>query len=137
MKPGARARQAVKTKNVPLGVTLGEIRLYKAAGFYQGAVAANIVAYSASAGGGISAGELAATAPLQGAARSRAMRGSFVTWMPGALTGAGAFNARDAGQSFAQPSRHARSAAGAAQTAVGQTLASFGVTARCRAISLD
>ena len=112
-----------ETKNVPLGVTLGEIRLNKAAGFYNGAVAANIVAYSASAGGGISAGELAATAPLQGVARSRAM-GGFVTWMPGARTGAGAFNAA----MLDNLSRATRNPAGAAQTAVGQTLASFGVT---------
>ncbi len=127
MDEAGRPRAAgSETKNVPLGVTLGEIRLYKAAGFYTGAVAANIVAYSASAGGGISAGELAATAPLQGAARSRAM-GSFVTWMPGARTGAGAFNAAML-DNLSRSLRATRDPAGAAQTAVGQTLASFGVT---------
>jgi gamma-glutamyltranspeptidase/glutathione hydrolase len=114
-----------ETKNVPLGVTLGQIRQYKAAGFYTGAVAANIVAYSASAGGGISAGELAATAPLQSAARSRAM-GGFVTWMPGARTGAGAFNAAML-DNLSRALRATRNPGGAAQTAVGQTLASFGV----------
>ena len=63
---------------MPLGVTLVKIRLYKADGFYTGAVAANIVAYSAAQGGGISAGELAATVPLQSAAGTHAM-GGFIT----------------------------------------------------------
>jgi gamma-glutamyltranspeptidase/glutathione hydrolase len=112
-----------ETKNVPLGVTLGEIRLFRADGFYKGGVAANIAAYSAGAGGGISAAELAATAPVQSAARSRAM-GSFVTWMPGARTGAGAFNAA----MLDNLSRSLRAnPAGATATAVGQTLGSFGV----------
>lgn len=111
------------TKNVPLGVTLGQIRLYKADGFYKGTVAANIVAYSASAGGGISAVELAAAAPVQGAARARAM-GGFTAYIPGAGTGAGAFNAA----MLDNLSRAVRSnPAAAAATAVGQTLGSFGV----------
>lgn len=111
------------TRNVPLGVTLGDIRLYKADGFYKGTVAANIVAYSVSAGGGISAAELAATAPVQGAARARAM-GGFTVYVPGAGTGAGAFNAA----MLDNLSRAIRTnPAGAAATAVGQTLGSFGV----------
>jgi gamma-glutamyltranspeptidase/glutathione hydrolase len=114
-----------ETRNVALGVTLGAIRLFRADGFYKGGVAANIAAYSASAGGGITAGELAATAPLQSAARSRAV-GNFITWIPGAGTGAGAFNAAML-DNLSRASR--ANPAGAMATAVGQTLGSFGVTA--------
>ncbi|HEY2008664.1 MAG TPA: gamma-glutamyltransferase [Rhizomicrobium sp.] len=111
------------TRNVPLGVTLSQIRLYKADGFYKGTVAANIAAYSASAGGGISAAELAAAAAVQGAARARAM-GSFTAYVPGTGTGAGAFNAA----MLDNLSRTIRAnPANAAATAVGQTLGSFGV----------
>jgi gamma-glutamyltranspeptidase/glutathione hydrolase len=114
-----------ETKNLPLGVTLGQIRLYKADGLYKGPVAASIVAYSASAGGGISAGELAATAPIQSAARSRAS-GGFVTYLPGANTGAGAFNAAMM-DNLARDLRATRNPAAAMQQAVGNALASFGV----------
>jgi gamma-glutamyltranspeptidase/glutathione hydrolase len=113
----------IDTKNVPLGVTLGAVRLLRADGLYKGTVAANIVAYSSSAGGGISAGELAATVPLQGPARSRAL-GGFMAWMPGARTGAGAFNAA----MLENLSRDVRAnPGGAVASAVGQTLGSFGV----------
>ena len=79
-----------ETKNVALGETLSQIRRNGADGFYKGDVAARIVAYSAAQGGGISGGELAASA----AARRGAVRGagSFVIWLPGARTGAGAFS---------------------------------------------
>jgi gamma-glutamyltranspeptidase / glutathione hydrolase len=114
-----------ETKNVPLGVTLGQIRLGNADGFYKGQVAASILAYSAGAGGGINANELAATAPLPSAARSRATDG-FVTWMPGARTGAGAFNAAML-DNLSRSLRADRNPTSATATAVGQTLGSFGV----------
>ena len=113
------------TKNVPLGVTLGQIRLYKADGFYKGTVAANIVAYSASAGGGISGAELAAAAPVQGVARVRAM-GGFTAYVPGAGTGAGAFNTAML-DNLSRAIRANRNPAGATATALGQTLGGFGV----------
>jgi gamma-glutamyltranspeptidase / glutathione hydrolase len=81
-----------ETKNLALGESLSEIRRNGADGFYKSAVAARIVAYSTAQGGSITADELAATAALQGPARSRGM-GNFVTWLPGARTGAGAFSA--------------------------------------------
>lgn len=114
-----------EARNVALGVTMGQIRLDKADGFYKGAIAANIAAYSSSAGGGISTAELAATAPLQSAARSRAM-GGFVTYMPGARTGAGAFNVAML-DNLLRAINANRNPGGATATAVGQTLGSFGV----------
>jgi gamma-glutamyltranspeptidase/glutathione hydrolase len=113
--------------NVPLGVTLGHVRLDKADGFYRGPVAADIVAYSSAQGGGISAAELAATAPLQSAARARAV-GSFTAYMPGPRTGAGTFNAVML-DNLSRSVRANRNPASTIQTAVGQTLGSFGVAA--------
>ena len=113
-----------ETRNVPLGVTLGQIRLGKADGFYQGSVAANILAYSASAGGGISAGELAAAAVVQSPARPRST-GDLTTYLPGAHTGAGAFSAAMM-DSLARAARATRNPGGGTQLAVSQTLESFG-----------
>ena len=81
-----------ETKNLPLAESLGQIRLNGADGFYAGVVADRIIAYSDAQGGGISAAELQATAPLQGAARSRGV-GNLQLWLPGPRTGAGAFRA--------------------------------------------
>ena len=114
-----------EARNVPLGVTLGEIRLNRADGFYKGAVAANIAAYSSAQGGGISAGELAQTAASQDVARSRNM-GNFVIYLPGARTGAGAFSTAMLAN-MSRDVRATRNPAGATQTAVRDSLASFGV----------
>ncbi len=112
-----------ETKNVALGVTLGQIRLNGADGFYVGAVADRIVAYSDAQGGGISAAELAATAVLQGPARSRGV-GRFALWLPGSRTGSGAFSA----SIFDSLSRRGRRVPASAMTAaVQQSLASFGI----------
>src|SRR5258706_3658915 len=116
-KPRAAGAEA---KNVALSETLGQIRLNGADGFYQGQVAQRIVVYSDAQGGAISAAELAATQVLQGPARSQGT-GRFVTWLPGARTGAGAFSAA----LLNNLSRGGRSANTA--TAVQQALASFGV----------
>jgi len=112
-----------ETKNSPLGETLGQIRLNGADGFYTGAIADRIVAYSDAQGGGISAAELQATVPLQGAASSRAL-GNLTVWLPGSRTGAGAFSA-------SLLNNLSRGSRGRAPTnidaAVQQSLASFGV----------
>jgi gamma-glutamyltranspeptidase/glutathione hydrolase len=108
-----------EAKNVPLGESLSAIRLNGADGFYKGAVAAQLVAYSASQGGAITAEELAATIPQQSAARSHGA-GSLVAWLPGPRTGAGAFTS----SLFDNLSR---APAGATATAVRQSLAAFGV----------
>jgi gamma-glutamyltranspeptidase/glutathione hydrolase len=115
-----------ETRNVALGETLSEIRQNGADGFYKGAVAARITAYSAAQGGGISADELAATTAVEGPARSRGT-GRFVTWLPGARTGAGAFTASLL-DNLSRNLRATRDPAGATATAVSQSLAVFGVT---------
>jgi gamma-glutamyltranspeptidase/glutathione hydrolase len=122
---GAPLASGAETKNLALGLTLGQIRLYQADGFYKGDVAARMVAYSSAQGGGISLGELAATAASQGPARSRGT-GSFVTWLPGARTGAGAFTA-SLMDNLSRSTRATRDPAGAMTQAVRQSLAGFGV----------
>jgi gamma-glutamyltranspeptidase/glutathione hydrolase len=117
-----KARPAgTEARNVALGETLSQIRLNGADGFYKGAVAGRITAYSDSQGGGISADELSATVALQGPARSR-RTGNFVTWLPGARTGAGAFSA-----SLLDNLSRRGAPAGATAAAVQQSLAAFGV----------
>ena len=124
---GAPLAAGSETKNVPLGVTLSAIRQGGADAFYKGDVAARIVAYSSAQGGGITAGELAGTAVLQGAARSRGL-GALVAWLPSARTGAGAFSASIT-DNLSRNTRNARNAGAAAPLAVSQTLAAFGVGA--------
>src|ERR1700761_6058060 len=87
---GAPHPAGTVVKNPDLGLTLTQVRLNQADGFYRGNVATRILTYSAAQGGGISGPELAAMVPLQGPARSRGA-GGFITWLPGARTGAGAF----------------------------------------------
>src|SRR5215469_5220465 len=121
-----RARTAgAEARNVPLGVTLGAIRLNKADGFYRGPVAASIAAYSSAQGGGISTAELAAIAPVQDPARPRAM-GGLVIYLPGARTGAGAFSAAMLAD-LSRNLRANRNPATATQAAVNDSLAGFGV----------
>jgi len=109
-----------ETKNVALSQSLSQIRRDGADGFYKGAVAERLVAYSDAQGGAISADELAGTQVVQGPARSHGT-GRFVTWLPGARTGAGAFSAA----LLNNLSRGGRTADMA--TAVQQSLAGFGV----------
>jgi len=108
-----------ETKNLPLAESLGQIRLNGADGFYTGAVADRLVAYSDAQGGGISAAELQATAPLQGPARASRV-GNLQIWLPGPRTGAGAFSASMLNNlSRGRPANIA--------SAVQQSLAGFGV----------
>jgi gamma-glutamyltranspeptidase/glutathione hydrolase len=109
-----------ETKNVALSQSLSQIRQDGADGFYKGAVAERLIAYSDAQGGAISADELAATQVLQGPARSHGT-GRFVTWLPGTRTGAGAFSAA----LLNNLSRGGRTTDMA--TAVQQSLAGFGV----------
>lgn len=124
---GAPLAARTETRNPALGLTLSQIRQYKADGFFKGDVAQRLVAYSTAQGGGISADELAATAAGQGPARSRST-GSFVTWLPGARTGAGAFTSGMM-DNLSRDMRANRDPAVAMTQAVRQTLAGFGVGA--------
>jgi gamma-glutamyltranspeptidase/glutathione hydrolase len=121
-RPRAAGAEA---SNVALGVTLGAIRLNRADGFYKGAVAANIAAYSAAQGGGISTAELAAVTVSQDPARPRTM-GNLVIYLPGAHTGAGAFTAAML-TNLSRDLRATRNPAAAMQSAVRDSLAGFGV----------
>jgi gamma-glutamyltranspeptidase/glutathione hydrolase len=121
-RPRAAGAEA---RNVALGVTLGAIRLNKADGFYKGAVAANIAAYSAAQGGGISAAELAAVTASQGPARPHTT-GNLLVYLPGARTGAGAFTAAML-TNLSRDLRATRDPAAAMQSAVRNSLAGFGV----------
>jgi len=60
-----------EARNVPLSQAMTQIRLNGADGFYKGATAQRIVAWSAAQGGAITADELAATAAKQTAPRQR------------------------------------------------------------------
>ena len=125
---GGRPRPAgAEARNVPLGVTLGAIRLNKADGFYKGAVAADIVAYSSAQGGGISAAELAAAAALQTSPGAHGM-GGFAIYLPGARTGAGAFSGAVLAN-LSRDLRATRNPATATDAAMRDSLAGFGVRA--------
>lgn len=76
--------------NRDLSVTLSAVRQNGAAGFYSGAVAAGILAYSAAQGGSLSATELSDYRSTQNTARLLTLGGASAA-MPGSGTGAGAF----------------------------------------------
>ena len=110
------------TNNVALSQTLAAIRLDGADGFYKGAVADQIVRYSASQGGTISAGDLSDYRAAVIAPRLMTQGGLSVA-IPDAATGAGAF----AASLFANTARSADPEGGAV-AAVRQSLAGFGIT---------
>ena len=124
---GAPLAAGTETRNTALGLTMTQIRQYQADGFFKGDVAARIVAWSAAQGGGISAQELAATTALQGPARSRGT-GSFVTWLPGSRTGAGAFTS-SVMDNLSRGLRATRDPGAAMSNAARASLAGFGVGA--------
>ncbi|HEY2835950.1 MAG TPA: gamma-glutamyltransferase [Rhizomicrobium sp.] len=109
--------------NDALSQSLAAIRLYGADGFYTGAVADQMIRYSASQGGAISAADLseyrtAITAP-------RVMtQGGFAVAIPNGATGAGAFVA-----SLFTNAARSSDPEGAVVAGVRQSLASFGIAA--------
>ncbi len=110
--------------NTPLSLSLGQVRLSGADGFYQGAVADQIVAYSAGQGGAISAGELASTRSTASAARTAAL-GTYRVTLPATTTGAGAF----ANSLITALSQGGIGSDAAILAAMRQSLATFGVSA--------
>jgi gamma-glutamyltranspeptidase/glutathione hydrolase len=118
---GAPKAEGTVVTNVPLSQTLGQLRLAGADGFYQGAVAAQLVAYAAAQGGAIAPGELANTKTASPATRALAL-GTYNLTLPAASTGAGAF----AGTLLTNMSRSGLSE-DAIVAAERQTLAGFGV----------
>jgi gamma-glutamyltranspeptidase/glutathione hydrolase len=118
---GAPKAEGAVVTNVPLSQTLGQLRLAGADGFYQGAVASQLVAYAAAQGGVIAPGELANTKTTSPATRALALGNTSLT-LPAASTGAGAF----AGALLNNMSRGGLSD-DAIVAAERQTLAGFGV----------
>jgi gamma-glutamyltranspeptidase/glutathione hydrolase len=114
-----------EARNIALGETLSQVRLNGADGFYAGTVAARIASYTAAQGGMVGMADLAATAVQQGPARARGA-GSFVTWLPGARTGAGAFTASLL-DNLSNQLRTTRDPGAATVGAVRASLAAFGV----------
>ena len=109
--------------NDALSQTLAAIRLSGADGFYKGAVADQLIRYSASQGGAISTSDLSdyrttVTAPHV------VNRGGYAVAIPDAATGAGAF----AAALFANAARGGDPES-AVVAGVRQSLASFGITA--------
>jgi hypothetical protein len=117
-----RPEGAIAT-SAALSQTLAAIRLSGADGFYKGAIANELVRYSATQGGAISAADLAdyrtsVTTP------NVTNQGGFSLASPNASTGAGAF----AASLFANAARQA-DPEGAVVAAVRQSLTSFGISA--------
>ncbi|MEY4706836.1 MAG: hypothetical protein RJB58_559 [Pseudomonadota bacterium] len=111
-----------EVRNPALGLTLGQIRMNGADGFYRGATAARIESYSAAQGGAVTLDELAAVTTRQGPARAR-NAGGLVIHLPGAGTGAGVFT----NLLFDNFARQSGAGEVAIAAAVRQSLASFGV----------
>jgi len=111
-----------EVRNPALGLTLSQIRLGGAEGFYSGAVGARIEAYSNAQGGAVTLDELAAVRTQQGPARARNL-GDMTVHQSGARTGAGAFTA----SLFDNLSRQRGAGEASIIAAVRQSLASFGV----------
>jgi len=109
--------------NDALSQTLAAIRLSGADGFYAGAVADQILRYSASQGGAISAADLSDYRTAVTAPRTMT-QGGYAVAIPNATTGAGAF----AASLFANAARGG-DPEGAVVSGVRQSLASFGITA--------
>jgi gamma-glutamyltranspeptidase/glutathione hydrolase len=116
-----RPEGAIAT-NLALSQTLATIRLSGADGFYKGAVADELVRYSASQNGAISAADLAdyrttITAP------HLMNQGGYSVALPNAATGAGQF-----AQSLFTNAARSADAEASVVLAVRQSLASFGIS---------
>ena len=109
--------------NPALSQTLATVRLSGADGFYKGAVAEEMIRYSASQGGAISAADLSVYRAVIAAPRLM-NEGGFSVAVPNAGNGAGTF----AASVFANAAR-STDPEGAVVAAVRQSLASFGISA--------
>lgn len=120
---GSPKPEGTVVTNPALSQTLAAVRLAGADGFYKGAVAEEIIRYSASQGGAISAADLSAYRSVIAAPRL-VKEGGLSVALPNAGNGAGTF----AASLFANAARSA-DPEGAVVAAVRQSLASFGVSA--------
>ncbi len=120
---GAPKPEGTVVTDLALSQSLAAIRLSGADGFYKGAVADEVMRYSASQGGAISAADLSDYRTTVTAPRPLD-EGGLSIMLPNANTGAGAF----AASLFANVGRSGEQE-GAVVSAVRQSLASFGVSA--------
>jgi len=116
-----RPEGAIAT-NLALSQTLATIRLSGADGFYKGAVAEELVRYSASQNGAISAADLADYRTTIAAPRLM-NQGGYSVALPNAATGAGQF-----AQSLFSNAARSADAEASVVLAVRQSLASFGIS---------
>lgn len=112
--------------NPDLALTLGRVRLDGADGFFKGTTANRLAAYSAAQGGAVTLGELAGASATQGPAQARRV-GGLNAWIPGAGTGAGAFNGTLL-DNLTRAQAGGQSGETAVMTAARQTLTHFGVS---------
>lgn len=117
-----RPEGAIAT-NLALSQTLAAIRLSGADGFYKGAVADELVRYSASQSGAISAADLSDYRTTITAPRMT-NQGGYSVALPNAATGAGQF-----AQSLFTNAARSSDAEASVVLAVRQSLASFGISA--------
>jgi gamma-glutamyltranspeptidase/glutathione hydrolase len=93
MDESGHVKQAgMRVSNLPLARTLSAIRLGGENAFYDGSIAAQLVAYSAGEGGGIDGADLHGYAVRRVSARAMQI-GDQTVYLPGDRTGAGAFSA--------------------------------------------
>ncbi|MEO7054859.1 MAG: gamma-glutamyltransferase [Rhizomicrobium sp.] len=116
-----RPEGAIAT-NQALSQTLAAIRLSGADGFYKGAVADELVRYSASQSGAISAADLADYRTTIAAPRTT-VQGGYSVALPNAATGAGQF-----AQSLFTNAARSNDAEASVVLAVRQSLLSFGIS---------
>ena len=121
---GAPKAEGTIVANTALSLTLGTVRLSGADGFYQGAIASQLTAYSGQQGGVISVGELTGLKSTLVASRTVAM-GGYTVSLPATANGAGAF----ANTLLGAMTQNGVSSDEAILTAMRQSLATFGVTA--------
>ena len=120
---GSPRPEGTVVTNPALSQTLAAVRLSGADGFYKGAMADEIIRYSASQGGAISAADLSDYRTVIAAPRLMNEGGLSVA-LPNAGNGAGVF----AASLFANAARSS-DPEGAVVAAVRQSLASFGISA--------
>lgn len=120
---GAPKPEGTVIANTALSQTLGNVRLLGADGFYRGAVASQLTAYSGQQGGVISAGELVNLKSILVASRSVAL-GAYTITLPATSNGAGAFS----NTLLSAMSQNGVGSDAAILTAMRQSLAAFGVT---------
>ena len=123
---GAPRAVGTVASNPDLARTLGQVRLAGNDGFYKGAVAASIAAYSAAQGGAVTLAELAGVRDQSGPARARAV-GSLTAYVPGPGTGAGAFTGALL-DNLARAQGAGQTGEAAVMTAARQTLTAFGLS---------